>query len=209
MSNIFDIFKKIEKERDDKALAPITHLVVGLGNPGDKYFYTRHNAGFLAMDYVSQKCGAVVNRSKFHALVGEGMIAGKRVLLMKPQTFMNASGVAVSAAADFYKIAPDHIIVICDDIAQKPGKMRIRKSGSAGGQNGLKSIIACLDSKDFNRIRIGIGDRPNREYDLADWVLGKFSADDKKLTSECFEKAYGAIELIVKGDIEKAMCAYN
>ena len=207
--NIDELFKKIEQDRAAKAANPISFLVVGLGNPGKEYEGTRHNAGFAALDYISAKCGESVQKFKFDALVGEANIGGARVLLMKPQTYMNASGVAVSAAADFYKIAPDHIIVICDDIAQKPGKMRIRKSGSAGGQNGLKSIIACLDSKDFNRIRIGIGDRPNREYDLADWVLGKFSADDKKLAEECFEKAYGAIELIVKGEIEKAMCAYN
>ncbi|MBQ8448766.1 MAG: aminoacyl-tRNA hydrolase [Clostridia bacterium] len=207
--NIDELFKKIASEREEKAAKPISYIVVGLGNPGKEYEGTRHNAGFTALDYISEKCGEKVQKFKFDALVGEANIGGARVLLMKPHTYMNASGVAVSAAADFYKIPPENVIVICDDIAQKPGKMRIRKTGSAGGQNGLKSIIACLDSKDFKRIRIGVGDRPNREYDLADWVLGKFSADDKKLVEECFEKAYGAIEFIVKGDIEKAMCAYN
>jgi PTH1 family peptidyl-tRNA hydrolase len=122
---------------------------------------------------------------------------------------MNSSGTSISAAADFYKIPAENVIVLCDDITQKPGKIRIRKSGSAGGHNGLKSIIQWLGTDKFPRVRIGVGEKPNPEYDLADWVLGKFSADDKKLVEECFEKAYGAIELIVKGEIEKAMCAYN
>jgi PTH1 family peptidyl-tRNA hydrolase len=207
--NIDELFKKIASDREAKAASPISYIVVGLGNPGKEYDGTRHNAGFAAMDYICEKCGEKLTKAKFDSLVGEAIIGGKRVLLMKPQTYMNSSGTAVAAAADFYKIAPENIIVMCDDIAQKPGKMRIRKSGSAGGQNGLKSIIACLGSQDFNRIRIGIGDRPNRDYDLADWVLGRFSAEDKKSVEECFKKAYGAIELIVKCEIEKAMCEYN
>lgn len=207
--NIDELFKKIAADREAKAAAPITYIVAGLGNPGKEYDGTRHNTGFAAIDCIAEKAGASVQKYKFEALTGEANIGGARVLLMKPQTYMNVSGVAISAAADFYKIAPENVIVLCDDVTLAPGRMRIRKSGSAGGQNGLKSIIACLDSKDFCRIRIGVGDRPNREYDLADWVLSKFSADDKKLVEECFEKAYGAIELIVKGEIEKAMCAYN
>ena len=209
MADIFDLFAKISKESSAKAKAPIEWLVIGLGNPGREYEKTRHNVGFMMLDAIAKKQSIAVNTAKFHALIGECELGGRRVVLMKPQTYMNASGVAVSAAADFYKIKPENVIVICDDIAQNPGKMRIRKSGSAGGQNGLKSIIACLDSKDFNRIRIGVGDRPNRNYDLADWVLSRFSAEDKKLVEACFEKAYGAIELIVKGETEKAMCAYN
>ena len=157
MSNIFDIFKKIEKEKDDRALAPITHLVVGLGNPGDKYFYTRHNAGFLAMDYISQKCGTQVNRSKFKALVGEATIAGKRVLLMKPQTYMNASGEAVKEAMAFYKIPIENVIVLSDDVNLDVGRMRVRKNGSDGGQKGLRSIITLSASDNFPRIRFGVG----------------------------------------------------
>ena len=125
MSNIFDLFKKIEKQRETAGSTPITHLIVGLGNPGDKYFYTRHNAGFLAMDYVSQKCNASVNRSKFKALVGEATISGKRVLLMKPQTFMNLSGDAVYEAATFYKIPCENIIVMSDDVNLDVGRMRL------------------------------------------------------------------------------------
>lgn len=207
--NIDELFKKIASEREPKTSAPISFIVAALGNPGKEYDGTRHNAGFAAMDYICEKTGEKVQKVKFDAFVGEASIGGTRVLLMKPQTFMNASGVSISAAADFYKIAPEHIIVLCDDITQEPGKMRIRRNGSAGGHNGLKSVIACLDSQNFHRVRIGVGAKPTPEYDLADWVLGKFSQDDKKHVNSCFEKAYNAIELIIKGDTEKAMCLYN
>ena len=209
MANIFDIFKKIEKERDDKATAPITHLVVGLGNPGDKYFYTRHNAGFLAMDYISQKCGAQVNRSKFKALVGEATIAGKRVLLMKPQTFMNLSGEAVSAAAKFYKIAPEKIIVISDDVSLDVGRVRIRRKGSHGGQNGLRSIENCLGSQDYQRIKVGIGGKPHPDYDLASWVLSSFDANDLKAFGEIYPKIYDGLCRMLEGDTEAAMQICN
>jgi PTH1 family peptidyl-tRNA hydrolase len=207
--NIDELFKKIAADREAKAATPITFIVAGLGNPGKDYDGTRHNAGFAAMDYIAEKTGEKIQKAKFESLVAEATIGGVRVLLMKPQTFMNCSGTAISAAADFYKIAPENVIVICDDITQNPGKMRIRKSGSAGGHNGLKSIIAFLDSQNFRRIRIGVGAKPNPDYDLADWVLGKFSKDDRVLVNSCYENAYNAIELIIKGNIEKAMCAYN
>lgn len=209
MSNIFDIFKKIEKEKEDKAQTPITHLVVGLGNPGDKYFYTRHNAGFLAMDYISQKCGAVVNRSKFKALVGEASIAGKRVLLMKPQTLMNASGDAVIEAANFYKIPIENIIVLSDDVNLDVGRMRVRKSGSDGGQKGLRSIITRMGSDNFPRIRFGVGKKPHPDYDMADWVLGNLSEEDKKVIFECFVSAYEGLEKMLAGDIDGAMQICN
>ena len=209
MSNIFDIFKKIEKERDDKALSPITHLVVGLGNPGDKYFYTRHNAGFLAMDYISQKCGAQVNRSKFKALVGEATIAGKRVLLMKPQTFMNASGEAVVEAANFYKIPIENIIVLSDDVNLDVGRMRVRKNGSDGGQKGLRSIIEKTGSDNFPRIRFGVGKKPHPDYDMADWVLGNLSDEDKKAIFDCFVTGYEGLEKLLVGDVDGAMQICN
>ncbi len=209
MANIFDIFKKIESEKETKAQAPITHLVVGLGNPGDRYFYTRHNAGFLAMDYVSQKCGAQVNRSKFHALVGEGMIAGKRVLLMKPQTLMNASGDAVSEAAAFYKIPVENIIVMSDDVNLDVGRLRVRGSGSDGGQKGLRSIIARMGSDKFPRVRFGVGKKPHPDYDMADWVLGNLSDADKKALFDCFEIAYSGIEKLILGDVDTAMQICN
>lgn len=209
MSNIFDIFKKIEKENNDRAQAPITHLVVGLGNPGDKYFYTRHNAGFLAMDYISQRCGATVNRSKFKSLVGEATIAGKRVLLMKPQTFMNLSGEAVVEAAKFYKISIENIVVLSDDVNLDVGRMRVRKSGSDGGQKGLRSIINMMGSDNFPRIRFGVGKKPHPDYDMADWVLGSFSESDKKALFDCFSVAYDGLEKILCGDVDGAMQICN
>lgn len=209
MSNIFDIFKKIESESAQKALSPITHLVVGLGNPGDKYFHTRHNAGFLAMDYISQKCGAAVNRAKFKALVGEATIAGKRVLLMKPQTFMNLSGEAVKEAMAFYKIPIENVIVLSDDVNLDVGRMRVRKSGSDGGQKGLRSIIEHAASDNFPRIRIGVGKKPHPDYDMADWVLGSFSESDKKAIFECFGTAYEGLEKILCGDLDGAMQICN
>ncbi len=209
MSNIFDIFKKIEKEKEDRATAPITHIVVGLGNPGDKYFYTRHNAGFLAMDYISQRCGATVNKSKFKALVGEGVIAGKRVLLMKPQTFMNLSGDAVIEAANFYKIPVENIIVLSDDVNLDVGRMRVRKNGSDGGQKGLRSIILRMNSDNFPRIRFGVGKKPHPDYDMADWVLGNLSESDKKAIYDCFVVSYDGLEKIISGDIDGAMQICN
>ena len=209
MSNIFDIFKKLEKESEGASREPITHIIVGLGNPGDKYFYTRHNAGFLAMDYISQKCGATVNRSKFKALVGEGTIAGKRVLLMKPQTFMNLSGDAVIEAANFYKIPLENIIVMSDDVNLDVGRMRVRKSGSDGGQKGLRSMITRFGSDNFPRLRFGVGKKPHPDYDMAAWVLGEFSDADKKALFECFERAYLGIEKMVSGDVDGAMQICN
>ncbi len=207
MSNIFDLFKKIEKPAESHS--PITHLVVGLGNPGDKYFYTRHNAGFLAMDYVSQKCGATVNKLKFKALVGEATVAGKRVLLMKPQTLMNLSGDAVYEAASFYKIAPENIIVMSDDVNLDVGRIRVRAKGSDGGQKGLRSIITRMNSDAFPRIRFGVGQKPHPDYDMAAWVLGEFSAEDKKILFETFDVAYRGLEKILSGDLDDAMQICN
>lgn len=209
MADIFDIFKKIEKERAEKAISPITHLVVGLGNPGDKYFYTRHNAGFLAMDYISQKCGATVNKSKFKALVGEATIAGKRVLLMKPQTFMNASGEAVKEAMSFYKIPIENVIVLSDDVNLDVGRMRVRKSGSDGGQKGLRSIITLTTSDNFPRIRFGVGKKPHPDYDMGDWVLGNLSESDKKAIFDCFVTGYEGLEKLLQGDVDGAMQVCN
>ena len=209
MSNIFDIFKKLEKEKEAVSREPITHIIVGLGNPGDKYFYTRHNAGFLAMDYVSQKCGATVNKAKFKALVGEGTIAGKRVLLMKPQTFMNASGDAVIEAANFYKIPMENIIVLSDDVNLDVGRMRVRKGGSDGGQKGLRSIITRFGKDNFPRIRFGVGKKLHPDYDMADWVLGELSDSDKKAIFNCFVASYEGLEKLVLGDVDAAMQLCN
>ena len=206
--SIFDIFKQIEKEKTSVG-GSITHLVVGLGNPGDKYFNTRHNAGFLAMDYISQKVGVKVDRVKFKALVGEAEIGGKRVLLMKPQTFMNLSGEAVREAAAFYKIPMENIIVISDDVNLDVGKMRVRKSGSDGGQRGLRSIITLMGNDTCPRIRIGVGKKPHPDYDLADWVLSEFSKDDQEKIAPCFSKAYDGLLKILAGDFDAAMQICN
>ena len=208
MSNIFDLFKQIEKN-EPALTGNVTHLVVGLGNPGDKYAKTRHNVGFIAMDYLADKLKIKINRSKFKALVGDTEIAGKRVLLMKPQTFMNNSGEAVREAVDFYKIPVSNVIVIYDDISLNPGKMRIRMKGSDGGHNGIKSIIYHLDSNEFPRIKIGVGAKPNPEYDLADWVLGNIAKEDQEPTSKCIENTYECIELMLKNKADEAMGKFN
>ena len=206
MSNIFDLFKKIEKK--EEAL-PITHIICGLGNPGSEYKLTRHNAGFLAIDHVAERCSVKIDRLKFRALTAEANICGKRVLLMKPETFMNSSGEAVGAAANFYKIPPENIIILHDEISFEPGKMRIRRKGSAGGHNGLKSIIAHLSSEAFPRIKIGVGQKPTPEYDLVSWVLGRLSEDDLKKLSELYDGIYNSIVLMLEGKIDEAMNKYS
>ena len=206
MSNIFDLFKKIEKKEEK---LPITHIVAGLGNPGAEYAKTRHNAGFLAIDSIAESVGVRIDRLKFKALTAECTIGGARVLLMKPQTFMNSSGEAIGEAASFYKIPPENIIVLHDEISFEPGKIRIRRKGSAGGHNGLKSIIAHLSSEDFPRIKIGVGQKPSPDYDLVNWVLGKFSADDTAKLQGQFENIARAVELMLSGKIDEAMNKFS
>ena len=207
MSNIFDLFKKIESQKASSE--PVSFIIVGLGNIGKQYELTRHNAGFLAIDYIAEKYGARIDRVKFHATVGEANIGGARVLLMKPTTLMNNSGIAVGEAAAFYKIPPERVLVLHDEISFDVGKLRIRRKGSAGGHNGLKSIIARLPGEDFPRIKIGIGKKPTPEYDLADWVLGKMPESDIKALKDRFEDIALASELIVKGEIDGAMAKYS
>ena len=207
MANIFDLFKKIESSSDAKA--PVTHIVAGLGNVGKEYEATRHNAGFMAIDALAEKCGVRIDRVKFHALVSEANVAGKRVLLMKPTTYMNNSGVAIGEAAAFYKIPPENVIVLHDEISFDVGYMRIRRKGSAGGHNGLKSIIAHLSSDAFPRVKIGVGNKPSPDYDLADFVLGKFSKEDiEKLKTENAD-IIASVELMLNGKIEEAMNKYS
>ena len=208
MSNIFDLFKQIEK-KETASQGSVSHLVVGLGNPGEKYAHTRHNVGFLTVDYISDKLGVKVNKSKFNALIADCNIEKNRVLLMKPQTFMNNSGEAVRAAVEFYKIPLDNVIVIFDDISLQPGKMRIRMKGSDGGHNGIKSIIYHLNSNEFPRIKIGVGAKPHPDYDLADWVLGNIAKEDKDATIKCIEGAYESVLLMIDGMANKAMEKYN
>ena len=205
MSNIFDLFKKIESAPQ----GPVSFIVVGLGNIGKQYELTRHNAGFLAIDRIAEKYGAKIDRVKFHATVGECTIAGQRVLLMKPTTLMNNSGIAVGEAAAFYKIPPERVLVLHDEISFDPGMIRIRRKGSAGGHNGLKSIIARLPGEDFPRIKIGVGKKPSPEYDLANWVLGRMPEGDMKLMTARFDDIAMATEMIVKGDIDGAMAKFS
>ncbi len=206
MANIFDLFKKIESSAKNE---PISAIVVGLGNPGDKYTKTRHNAGFMAIDYIANKCGTKIDRAKFHSLVVEVTIGERRVLLMKPETFMNNSGVAVAAAKSFYKITNDNVIVLHDEISFEPGIIRIRRKGSAGGHNGLKSIIEHLPGEDFPRVKIGVGKKPTPEYDLADWVLGKMPVEGLKSLEERFSDIDDAVRLILSGKIDEAMARHS
>lgn len=185
------------------------YIIAGLGNPGAKYEMTRHNAGFLAIDMLAMKQNKEIKRLKFHALTCDAEIEGKKCLLMKPQTFMNNSGEAIGEAAKFYKIPPQNIIVLSDDISLDVGKIRIRRKGSAGGHNGLKSIIAHLSSEDFPRVKIGVGKKPNAYMDLADWVLGRFPKELEPQLKEALENADGAISLIVQDKFDRAMNLYN
>lgn len=204
MSDIFDLFKQIAKKEPSPA-EPISYLIVGLGNPGAKYERTRHNAGFLAIDHLAQACSVKIDRAKFHSLCVEATIDGHRVLLMKPQTMMNASGLAVQEASDFYRIPADHVIVLSDDITQAPGKLRLRAKGSAGGHNGLKDIIACLGTDAFPRLRIGVGEKPHPDYDLAAWVLSEFPKAEMEKLNATFPCVKGGIERILNGKFEDAV----
>ena len=192
-----------------KATGNVEFLIVGLGNPGKKYETTRHNAGFMCIDTLSREENTDVKKLKFHALISECYIDSHKVIVMKPQTMMNNSGLAIKECAQFYKIAPENVIVIYDDISLEPGKLRIRRKGSAGGHNGIKSIIAHLGTESFPRIKIGVGAKPHPDYDLIDWVLGSFPKEDLKLVNEACEKAYNAIKIIMTGDIDAAMSKFN
>ena len=184
------------------------YMIVGLGNPGSKYDNTRHNIGFACVDYICDKTGVKLDKAKFKALYGTWKYKDKKIIILKPQTFMNLSGEAVGAAARFYKIPPENVIIIYDDVSMAVGKMRIRLKGSAGGHNGIKSIIAHIGDS-FPRVKMGVGEKPHPEYDLADWVLGKFTDSDRKTLSEKFDIAFQAVLLIMDGRSDKAMNLYN
>ncbi len=209
MAGIFDLFDKIKADREAKAQEPISFIVAGLGNPGTKYERTRHNVGFIAADYIAGRLSAKIDRARFDSLCCEVTIAGRRGLLLKPTTYMNNSGIAIRHAADFYKIAPENIIVLHDEISFEPGVFRIRRKGSAGGHNGLKSIIAHLGSEDFPRIKLGVGAKPHPEYDLADWVLSTMTDAGMGAFLDRLGDVFSAVELIIKGDIDGAMSMYS
>lgn len=185
------------------------YLIVGLGNPGRQYEATRHNAGFICLDLFAEKNSFKIDRLKFKSLLGEGRINGHRCLFLKPQTFMNLSGEAVRDAAEFYKIKPENIIVIYDDISLEPGKVRIRRKGSDGGHNGMKNIIYHMKNDAIPRIKVGVGAKPNPEYDLADWVLSRFSKDEAEKIKAAAEKTATALEFMIEGDIDAAMSKVN
>ncbi|WP_395151358.1 aminoacyl-tRNA hydrolase [uncultured Allofournierella sp.] len=184
-------------------------LVVGLGNPGSQYDLTRHNVGFDAIDYLAQKWGATVNKAKFEGLYGQAVVDGTKVLLLKPQTYMNLSGRSIQAMAAFYKIPLERVVVLCDDITQNPGKIRIRPSGSAGGHNGLKDIIARFGSDAFCRVRLGVGQKPHPEYDLANWVLGRMEGEDRKAFEARLPDIEQAVRLIMAGQLTQAQNKFN
>lgn len=204
---ILDLFRQIEST--PPRTSKISWIIAGLGNPGMTYEKTRHNAGFMTLDRLAEQCGGRIDNPRFRADTADAMVDSTRVLLVKPTTFMNSSGESVAAAADYYKIAPEHVLVIYDDITLPPGKIRIRPKGSAGGHNGMKSIIACLGSDNFPRIRLGIGAKPRPEMDLADWVLSKFTPDDLEKLSGAIENACAAVRLVLLGDTDSAMNRYN
>ena len=184
-------------------------LLVGLGNPGDKYDNTRHNVGFAAIDQLAEELRVPVQKLKYRALTQTVELGGAKVLLMKPITYMNLSGEAVGGAARFFKIPADHVLVLSDDVSLPVGKLRIRKGGSAGGHNGLKSIIQHLGTDQFPRVKIGVGEKPHPDYDMADWVLGKFTGEDLKAITQAIQRAGKAAACYIQDGPDKAMNKFN
>ena len=193
----------------NKKSSSLDWIVVFLGNPGDKYENTRHNVGFMTADALGEKLNKPIQRLKFKALTNVVEYGGCRVLLMKPTTYMNLSGEAVREACMFYKLPPERVLVVSDDVSLPVGKIRLRRNGSAGGHNGLRSIIGQLHSDQFPRLRIGVGAKPHPDYDMADWVLGRFSKEDRKAIDAAIDRALDAMECLFTQGIDKAMSRYN
>ena len=189
--------------------APVSWIAVFLGNPGARYENTRHNAGFMTADAAEKRANVRINRIKFNSLTALVTLGGQRVFLMKPQTYMNLSGGALRQAMRYYRVPLGNVVVVSDDISMPAGKLRIRRSGSAGGHNGLKDIIEKCGGDGFPRIKIGVGGPPGDEHDMAGWVLSKLSGVDKRLITEAAERAAAALEMIVAGRIDAAMAEYN
>ena len=207
---MYDLFEKL-KSLSAKPTVTGTpeYLVVGLGNPEPKYDTTRHNAGFMAIDHIAAKAGCKVNQLKFKSLCGLCELEGKKVMLLKPTTYMNLSGEAVGEAARFYKIPPDRVLVISDDVSLPQGKLRVRRSGSAGGHNGLKNIIAHLGTDQFPRIKVGVGGKPHPDSDMADWVLSKFTGPDRQAMEAAIARAADAVTCLLSQGVDQAMARYN
>lgn len=204
--SIFDLFKQVESAAP---AGPPEYLIVGLGNPGLEYAQTRHNAGFMTLDLLAEREHTEIKRMKFKSLCGDAVIAGKCCLLMKPTTYMNNSGQAVEEAMQFYKLPIDHIIVVYDDISLEPSRLRIRRKGSDGGHNGIKSIIYLTGEDTFPRIKLGVGKKPRPDYNLADWVLSRFTKEELEQLHIAAEHACESIALMVNGKIDEAMNRYN
>ena len=207
--SVFDIFKQLESSRETEPSGAVEYIICGLGNPGTQYENTRHNIGFMTVDTLCEKYNLFCKKVKFKSLTCDAVIGGKRCLIMKPTTFMNNSGEAVTEAMSFYKIPPERTIIVFDDISLEPGKLRIRRKGSDGGHNGIKSIIYLSGSDAFPRIKMGVGAKPHPDYKLADWVLGHFNKEDGEKLEQCFQNAVACLELIVQGKIDEAMNKYN
>lgn len=201
------MFDRLNKS--GKTVGTPEFLVVGLGNPDKKYTLTRHNSGFLCVDELAEKHGFKINKLKFKALIADTVISSHRVIVMKPQTYMNLSGEAVREAVNFYKIPPENVIVIFDDISLDVGRLRIKRKGSDGGHNGIKSIVSCISSNNFPRIKLGVGKKPHPEYDLAAWVLSEFKKDEAKPLKEAIDNACDALLLMLDGKIDEAMNKFN
>lgn len=185
------------------------YLIAGLGNPDKKYEHTRHNVGFDVIDELAEKYNISISEKKHKALLGKGVIEGQKVVLAKPQTYMNLSGESIVELVHYYKIDPEtEMIVIYDDISFAPGNLRIRQSGSAGGHNGIKNIIKCLGTQEFMRIKVGVGEKP-KNWDLADFVLGHFSKEERENLEDAIGRAMEAVGYMIKGDVAKAMNEYN
>lgn len=201
------MFDRLNKS--GKTVGTPEFLVVGLGNPDKKYTLTRHNSGFLCVDELAEKHGFKINKLKFKALIADTVISSHRVIVMKPQTYMNLSGEAVREAVNFYKIPPENVIVIFDDISLDVGRLRIKRKGSDGGHNGIKSIVSCISSSNFPRIKLGVGKKPHPDYDLAAWVLSEFKKDEAKPLKEAIDNACDALLLMLDGKIDEAMNKFN
>ena len=212
MSGIWDRIKGIlgwvKREPDKKEDDRVMYIIAGLGNPTREYEKTRHNVGFEVIDVLADMLGTTVEEKKFKGCYGRGIIGGEKVLLLKPQTFMTLSGESIRAASDFYKVDPEHIIIIYDDISLDVGQLRIRKKGSAGGHNGIKNIIAHLGTQEFPRIKVGVGDKP-KKMDLADYVLSRFSKEDRAAMEDAFKEAAKAVEVMITEGMDIAMNQFN
>lgn len=210
MADIFELFKQISAGRGGAApTGPVEYIVAGLGNPGAKYENSRHNVGFLALEQIAKKRGFRLDKLRFRALTGECMVGDRRVLFLKPETFMNLSGQSVIEAMRYYKLPPERLLVVHDDISLAPGRLRIRKSGSDGGHNGLKNIIYLGGSNAFARVKIGVGAKPHPDYDLAAWVLATPEAEDRAKIEQAILKVNDIVELFVQQKLDEAMNRYH